>query len=169
MAKPEVGFTEKEIQETFETIANQSLQTFFDDFIYGIERINIETYFEKIGIQLKNITVENNIYLGLETQYRERKLVITKLEKGFGAYIGGLNVEDEIIAIDNFRVTEDFKKIYEHKTVAETIDVLVSRKGILKSIKIELTNDKKVNYKLEKMENSSEKQQKLLKKWLLLT
>ena len=169
LAKPEVGFTEKEIQETFETIANQSLQTFFDDFIYGIERINIETYFEKIGIYLKNITVENNIYLGLETQYRERKLVITKLEKGFGAYIGGLNVEDEIIAIDNFRVTEDFKKIYEHKTVAETIDVLVSRKGILKSIKIELTNDKKVNYKLEKMENSSEKQQKLLKKWLLLT
>lgn len=169
LAKPEVGFTEKEIQETFETIANQSLQTFFDDFIYGIERINIETYFEKIGIQLKNITVENNIYLGLETQYRERKLVITKLEKGFGAYIGGLNVEDEIIAIDNFRVTEDFKKIYEHKTVAETIDVLVSRKGILKSIKIELTNDKKVNYKLEKIENSSEKQQKLLKKWLLLT
>ena len=82
---------------------------------------------------------------------------------------GGLNVEDEIIAIDNFRVTEDFKKIYEHKTVTETIDVLVSRKGILKSIKIELTNDKKVNYKLEKMENSSEKQQKLLKKWLLLT
>ena len=65
--------------------------------------------------------------------------------------------------------SEDFKKIYEHKTVAETIDVLVSRKGILKSIKIELTNDKKVNYKLEKMENSSEKQQKLLKKWLLLT
>ncbi|HUM53066.1 MAG TPA: PDZ domain-containing protein, partial [Chitinophagales bacterium] len=168
LAKPEIGFTEKEIQETFETTANQSLQTFFDDFIYGVEPINIETYFEKIGIQLKNTTIENNIYLGIETQYIDRKLVVTKVEKGFGAYDAGLNVEDELIAVDNFRVIDDFKKIYAHKNINDTIDVLVSRKGILKTIKIELTNDKKLNYKLEKLENSTEKQQKLLKKWLHL-
>lgn len=168
LTKPEIGFTEKEIQATFETIANQSLQAFFDDFIYGVEPINIETYFEKIGIQLKNTTIENNIYLGIETQYKERKLVVTKVEKGFGAYDGGLNVDDEIIAIDNFRVIDDFKKIYAHKNINDTIDVLVSRKGILKTIKIELTNDKKLNYKLEKLENSTEKEQKLLKKWLHL-
>ncbi|MFN8284484.1 MAG: PDZ domain-containing protein [Chitinophagales bacterium] len=168
LANSEKGVTEKEIQELIEHVAQESLQTFFDDFIYGIKPINIESYFERIGLHLKDTTNSNNIYLGMQTQYKEGKLVIVKVEKGFGAYNCGLNAEDEIIAIDNFRVTDHFSKIYAHKNIHDTIVVLVSRKGVLKEFKVTLTSDTRLCYKIDYLENTTEKQYKLLKKWLLL-
>jgi predicted metalloprotease with PDZ domain len=165
---PEKGFTETEIQQVFEQVANQPLQAFFDAFIYGVQPVDIESYFEKIGIVLRNTTKENNIFLGLETQLKDGKLVITKAVKGFGAYDGGLNIEDEIIAIDNFRVTDNFTKIYGHKAVNDTIDVLIARRGVIQSLNITLTKDTRVNYQIDYLENSSGKQFKLLKKWLHL-
>ena len=161
-----IGLTENNIQVAFETIANQPLQDFFDQFIYDVHPINLIPYFERLGLILKNTTNNNNIYLGLQTQLIDNKLVITKLEKGFGAYRYGLNVGDEIIAIDKFRAIKEYDTLFRHKKINESIDVLVSRNGKIKDFKIILTPDTRINYKFVALENMDEKKSILLNKWL---
>ena len=102
----------------------------------------------------------------LSTLWKEGKLLITELDKNYGAYQSGLNVFDEIIAIDGFRITKDFAKIYEHKKINDYIDVIISRQGIIKSYKVTLTANKQRNITFALASNVSAKQQALLNKWL---
>lgn len=119
-----------------------------------------------MGIELINTTEEDTVFLGLSTQWKEGKLMISKLDKQYGAYKGGLSVEDEIIAIDRFRINKEFSNIYAHKTVNDTIEVLVSRQGVIMSYTISLTEDKRKRFRLSERKNKDELQYILHKKWL---
>ena len=165
LAEPTKGITENSLLETFNSIGNIDFAPYFQKYIHTTAAIPVESYFELIGIQ--NIEPQqNNIYLGLLTQLKEGRLIIAELDKNYGAYQSGLNTSDEIIAIDGFRVAQDFNKIFVHKKVNDSIDVLISRQGTIKSYKVTLTADKRRNINFAVAENVSEKQQILLKKWL---
>lgn len=165
-ANPNEGVTESGLLQVFNSISGIDFAPYFEKYIHTTKPLDIEFYFELAGIQLKDTTEQNKIHLGVSTQWKEGKLIISQLDKNYGAYKGGLSAEDEIIAIDGFRAGKDFSKMYAHKKVNETIDVLVSRQGTIKSYKITLTEDKRKNFTLELMQNSSEKQMTLLRKWL---
>ena len=77
-----------------------------------------------------------------------------------------MSVEDEIIAIDRFRINKEFSNIYAHKTVNDTIEVLVSRQGVIMSYTISLTEDKRKRFRLSERKNKDELQYILHKKWL---
>jgi predicted metalloprotease with PDZ domain len=128
--------------------------------------IEPDIFFDMMGLKLSDISDINQFYLGLQTQWKENKLFITKLENGFGAYASGLNVHDEIISIDGCEVMEGFEKIYADKKTTDIILFTISRQGILKEITVPLTPDTRKQYKIEFLENPSEQQQRLLKKWL---
>ena len=92
--------------------------------------------------------------------------LITELDKNYGAYQSGLNVHDEIVAIDLYRVTQDFTKLYAHKKAGEFISVTVSRQGILKSIPVLLSDDKRKQYELSLAAHTTEKALRFRNKWL---
>ncbi|MEZ5023429.1 MAG: hypothetical protein R2728_09245 [Chitinophagales bacterium] len=71
--------------------------------------------------------------LGILANWEEEKLIIKKLDKNYGGYLGGLNVNDEIVAIDDYRVFKDYEKILEQKKAGSFIEVLVSRGGLIKT------------------------------------
>ena len=165
-ANPNEGITENSLLEIFNSISGIDFTPYFKKYIHTTEPLDIELYVELLGIQLKNTTDKNKIHLGLSTQWKEGKLIISQLDKNYGAYKGGLSAEDEIIAIDGFRAGKDFSKMYAHKKVNDTIDVLVSRQGTIKSYKITLTEDNRKNYIFVSNVNNTEKQSVLFKKWL---
>lgn len=165
-ANPNEGITENSILKVFNSLSGIDFTPYFKKYIHTTDSLNIEFYCELLGIQLKDITVKGTVFLGLSTQWKEGRLFISQLDKNYGAYKGGLSAEDEIIAIDGFRMVKDFDKLFAHKKAGEIIDVLVSRKGAIKSYKITLTEDSRKNYIFAFTENSSEKQSALLKKWL---
>lgn len=166
LLQPNKGITEKNILDIFETVSGLSFSTYFQQFIHTTQLPNIEFYAELLGINIINKTQKETIYLGMMSQWKEGKLYITQLDKNYGAYTGGLNVNDEIIAIDGIRINTDYNKIYAHKKVNDTIDVLISRQGIIKSYKISLTEDNRINIKLEWNKQQNEQQKARIKKWL---
>lgn len=168
-ANPNEGITENSLLEIFNSVSGIDFTPYFEKYIHTTDSLNIEFYCELLGIHLKDITVKGTVFLGLSTQWKEGRLFISQLDKNYGAYKGGLSAEDEIIAIDSFRVTKDFSKLFAHKKTGDTIDVLVSRKGAIKSYKVTLTEDKRKNYIFAFIENRSEKQLATLKKWLSQT
>ena len=160
------GITEKEITQALSVVSGIDFTPYIHKYIHTSTPLDIEASVELIGLELIDKNKKNEFYLGLSTQWKEGKLIITQLDKNYGAYRGGLNTDDEIIAIDGFRINKDFGKIYAHKSINDTINVLISRQGILKAYNITLTQDKRKNYILEIKDSRTEKQNTLLTKWL---
>ena len=58
------------------------------------------------------------------------------------------------------------RTVLDSKKVGDAVQVTVSRAGILRTLKVVLDNDKKVVYRIEKVENPTAQQTILYKKWL---
>ena len=164
ISKDYKGVTESSILSVFNTISGIDFTDYFQKYLHTTDTIELNNSFEALGISLLNNSKKRG-YLGLQTAWQNNQLIITGLDKNYGAYQGGLNVYDEIIAIDNFRVTKNFEILYAHKNIGDTIEFLVSRQGVLNRYIITLTADNRDNYYLEKNLNATEIQKKLYKKW----
>lgn len=164
--QPEKGITENDITQILTTVSGIDFSPYIQQFIHTTAPLEVETYANLLGLKLINKNIGEDIYIGLSTQWKEGKLIISQLDKNYGAYQGGLNTDDEIIAIDGYKIDKDFGKIYAHKSVNNTIDVLISRQGIIKTYRITLTQDKRKDYTLVYMHNRTEKQNTALAKWL---
>jgi predicted metalloprotease with PDZ domain len=91
--------------------------------------------------------------------------MVTAISNVSAAYVAGLNVNDEIIAIDNYR-TDDLVKATANKKPGEAIDLLVARDGLIKKISFVLTKNNNVKYKLEKLAAQSPAQEIIFKAWI---
>lgn len=159
------GITETSLLQIFNDVSGIDFSDLFNKYLHTTDDIELENAFKSIGFRLQNNTAKK-WHLGLQTKWQNNQLIITSLDKNYGAYQGGLNVHDEIIAIDNFRANKNFENIFAHKNTNDTIEALVSRQGILKTYTIVLTADNRKNYFLEKILSKNESQKKLQTKWL---
>jgi predicted metalloprotease with PDZ domain len=148
-------------------LAGIDLSSFFQDHIYGTVPIHYDQYFEFLGLTLVDINQgKDNLYLGLTSKWEEGRLMIKGVDKNYGAYQSGLNVNDEIIAVDGYRVWTEFERILEQKKVGETVEVIISREGKIKKMQLHLTPDKRAEFRIFPLLDVTELQQKLQKKWL---
>ena len=79
----------------------------------------------------------------------------------------GLNVNDEIIAVDGYRVSELDKAMAQKKT-GETAIILISRDGLILNLDVKLTRNPTLKYKIVPINNPSAKQLAIRTKWLNL-
>ena len=166
LTAPDKGVTEESILQVFNQVSGIDFSSYFNKYIHTTEPLELDFIFNLLGIRLKDCTIKSLPYLGMSTQWKENRLIITQVDKNYGAQLGGLSAEDEILAIDGIRVTKDFSTIYSNKPVNSNINVLISRNGILKLITITLTEDKRKKYIFELLPSPSEKQKLVYNKWL---
>ena len=80
----------------------------------------------------------------------------------------GLNVGDEILAIDSVRVTEDVNKLVAAMKAGSRFKLLVNRGGLLRELPVTLARLPLVAYRLEAIPNQTEKQKTLYARWLVI-
>ena len=160
------GFTDAEFKAMAEKIAGKSFDSLYADHINGTKTIDYSKYLNYAGLTLTDeASGRNDPYLGLGTSLKDGKLMVTEVVSNSSAFKDGINVNDEIVGIDNNRVSE-LDKIMATKKVGDKIDVLVNRDGILINYKVTLTKNPNFKYKIDQMESPSVSQQNILKKWL---
>ncbi|MEZ4689153.1 MAG: PDZ domain-containing protein [Ignavibacteria bacterium] len=93
-------------------------------------------------------------------------MIVNKVFAGGSAYESGINVNDEIIAIDGTRVDMDsIKTILENYSEGMEIELMISRAGFLKSVKVKLIKPLP-KYKIKEMKTGNAEQVKFLDKWI---
>ena len=162
------GFTDKEFQDVVEQVAGKKLDGFFQNTVAGVETIDYKTYFSYAGCKLiDKYEGSENVGLGISTSSNNGRLIVGRVERGNSAYRHGINVNDEIIAIDNYRVADnDLNTLVENHKAGDEIIISVSRDGIMMDIRVILSKNTKVNYRIVPIEGPTEKQQLIYKKWL---
>ncbi|WP_242689277.1 M61 family metallopeptidase [Pedobacter sp. SYSU D00535] len=165
------GFTDAEFKAMAEKIAGKSLDKIYNEYINGTESINYNNYLGHAGVYLSNeLSGKSLPYLGVASVARDGKLIITGVVRGTTAWVDGLNVNDEIIAIDNFRVGSqaEIDRTINGKRVGDKVNILISRDGILQTIEAKLTANPNGRYRLEADPNATPEQLAIRKKWLNL-
>lgn len=164
--KKDIGFDNNTFKQAAEKFTGRNLDKFYAEVIDGTASINYENYLAIAGLKLVNQNAnKNESYLGVTAVNTNGKLNVTAVSKNGPAYSAGLNVNDEIIAIDNYRV-EDLTKALTLKKVNDKISILISRDGILKTIETTVAKNPNVKYKLEKNSTITKEQELALNKLL---
>lgn len=163
------GFTDDEFRKAAEQIAGRKLDDFFAIGVNSADPIDYNAYFEPVGLKLTNVAAKTQDgFLGAGITPSAGKSTVSSVRRGSAAYQDGLNVGDEILAVDSIRVGDDLLRLISGRKVGETINVLVNRAGVLRELPITLIQNPLVSYRLEFLPNQTPQQKALFRKWLYI-
>ncbi|ADB38082.1 M61 family metallopeptidase [Spirosoma linguale] len=167
--KQKRGFTDDEFRKAAEQVAGRKLDDFFNIGVNSAEPINYNTYLEPVGMQLINVAARTQDgFLGAATTVANGKATISSVRRGSAAYQDGLNVGDEVISVDGFRVGDDLLRFVSGRRVGDKLLVLVNRAGQLREIPVTLTQNPLASYRIEPLSNQTAAQKALYAKWLYI-
>jgi predicted metalloprotease with PDZ domain len=158
------GFTEKEFEETLSAFMGEDMSSFLNDHVYNTVVPDYKTIFSNIGIKAEPIVTKKN-YFGASFNKGGDNPIVKTIRSNSEAENAGLSVNDEIIAINGFRIhssnVEESINAYKQD---DTFTLLISRDEILMEIHAKMGVLEHTSYKLS-TDFSSEKTN-LISYWL---
>lgn len=163
------GVSEADYQQTIEAVAGESIETLFKDYIHGakpFESLLVESL-DTLGLELDHVPDEgySAARLGFKTMKSNRGFTVKAMYPGGPAELGGLMLEDEIVAVNNVETGEDLNK-WLHYFDSDLKSLTVFRAGRLYTFVLpEVNRNFYMKYSVKSIENPNSPQQKAFKAW----
>jgi predicted metalloprotease with PDZ domain len=171
--KKGLNYTPSDFQKAAESMAGASLDEFFSRFVRGTEELDYNASLAAAGLKLdRGIKMDGTkalerVYLGADTIEDNDRLVVRRVYAGSPAYEQGLNTGDQIVALNNMRVTKQFfdARIAEKKP-GDLINLTIFRFDDLSTLLIKLGGRTEGTYRIVPVENPTELQRKVYQSWV---
>ena len=136
------GYTADEFRAVVEQVAGVSLKAFWDQAVTGTDELDYKEALETLGLRFRSVAVPaerpGKPWLGINTRNDAGRLVVSQVRRDTPALAAGLNVDDEILAIDDYRVRADrLDNRLEQYKPGDKVTLLVARREQL--LRLELT------------------------------
>jgi predicted metalloprotease with PDZ domain len=166
--KDEIGFTDRQLFEVIESIAQTNLNEFFQHYIHGTEELPFNQYLEPFGLHLQSISDDDAPpYLGIRVQTDNGKDIIKFVEVDSPAASAGIDVDDELLAIDGIRVSaEQLSDRLKDYQAGDTIEVTVFHQDRLHSLAVKLAAPQINRYEVVKIKYPTDLQAQNFLGWL---
>jgi predicted metalloprotease with PDZ domain len=129
------GYTPGEFRAVAEEMAGVSLADFWTEGVQGTGELDYAEALNLFGLRFRPSAASGRPFLGISTRNDGGRLVITQVRRDTPAYAAGFNVDDEILAIDEFRVRADrFDGRLDAYRPGDRVSVLVARREQLMRI-----------------------------------
>lgn len=163
------GYTEAEFKMVLEDVAGTSLNHIYEHYINGLEELDYNHYLGYAGLRLRICPPEIKPLptTGFTAVLNAGKLLVTQVERDTAAWIEGINVNDELLAINGNRII-DLEKSLQFQLPGDIIDLTLVRGGMLLQIPLTLQNQHKIKYQIEEIWEPSSLQISVRNKWLKL-
>ncbi|WP_432713989.1 M61 family metallopeptidase [Pedobacter sp.] len=162
------GYTDAEFKAMVEKISGISFNDFYAKYVNGTQAAEYEKYFGFAGVKVSNQNAGKNVpYIGLASRKTEGRMFITAVSRNSSAWVGGLNVNDELISVDGIPVESSLERMpaVTGKKVGDVVKVAVSRDGLPKTFAITLKANPNVSLVAALDEKPSAQQLAVRKKW----
>ena len=171
--KKDRNYTPADFQKASEAVAGASLEEFFAKYVRGKEELNYNAALEAVGLRLDTTALGPNgqpverVYFGADVRQEEDRLMVARVHAGSAAYNQGLNTGDQIVALDNVRVTRDFfnARLAEKKP-GDMINLTIFRFDELSTLLIKLGGRSDGTYRIVPLPTQTEAQKRMLRSWL---
>ncbi len=158
------GFTEAEFIASAGEICGSNLQDFFNKHVYTTQEPDYALLLAPLGVEVKRDAVKKK-ELGITTALENGKTVIKNITRNSCSWNGGLNVNDELIAINGTRVNNDADMIIRNIGYPGIITAVVSRAGLVSEITFNYMPLETLNFNFSLPDNNPE-YENLIAKWL---
>jgi predicted metalloprotease with PDZ domain len=163
----ERGYTPAEFRAVVEQVAGVSMSAFWKSAIEGTSELDYADALEAFGLRLRVPATLTTPWLGVTTRNDGGRLVIAQVRRGAPADAAGINVDDEILAIDDFRVRADrLDSRLEQYRVGDRISVLVSRRDQLLRVEVTLAGAPGRGWRLDVDPAATDAAVQMRNKWL---
>lgn len=175
----DTGYTSEEFKETVSKLAGIDLRSWFKNALQETGELDYTEALDLYGLEFEKplSTPDEDIktpslpgWVGVTTKNKDGRLIVKQVLRGSPAYQSGVNVDDEILALNGFRVThKSFKKRLKQYLPEEKLTVLVSRRERLLDLHLILGTAPQNSWKLRVKEGPSPSQKESLRHWLGVT
>jgi len=166
------GYAPDEFRAVAEQVAGASLAAFWDAAIEGTAEIDYSEALNLLGLRFRPVAAPHSdqparAWLGATTRNDAGRLVISQVRRDGPASAAGLNVDDEIIALDDFRVRADqLAQRLDQYRPGDKVRLLVARRDQLMAIELDLGTEPARQWRLELDPAATETQQRQRDRWL---
>lgn len=161
------GYTPDEFRAVAEQVAGISLKSFWDSAIEGTAELDYTELVETFGIRFQATATSGRAWLGIATRNDAGRLIVSQVRRETPAYAAGLNVDDEIIAINDLRVRADqFNNRLDHYKPGDKVALLVARREQIRRVEVEFGQEPPRQWRLEVHPTATDAQQQQRARWL---
>lgn len=167
------NYTPQDFQKICEMFAGSGLEEFFAGYIRGREELDYNAALAGAGLMLDttgsapDIKTLEKAYLGAELAQEGDRLMVRRVLAGSPAYEQGLNTGDQIVALDNMRVTKElFDARMADKRPGQLVSLTVFRFDDLSMLPIKLGALLDVPFRIVPVGSPSEQQKRVYQSWL---
>lgn len=168
------NYTPADFERAAETAAGGSLDKFFDAYVRGRADLDYNTAFAAFGLRLDVGGGGSNnaqpapakAFLSNDLRQDGDRLVVVRVVEGTPAYEYGLSAADQIVALDDFRVTKDtlLARLADRRP-GDTVRLTVFRFDELRTFEVKLGAEPP-GYKISRLPQPTADQQRLYQGWL---
>jgi len=149
------GFAPDEFRAVAEQVGGLSLRSFWDAAVEGSVELDYTEALETFGLRFRPVDAlrgdrPGRAWLGMSTRNDAGRLVVSEVRRDTPAYAVGLNVDDEILAINGFRVRADqlAARLDQYKP-GEKATLLVARRDQILSLETQFGTEPLRQWRLE--------------------
>ncbi|WP_413167639.1 M61 family metallopeptidase [Capilliphycus salinus ALCB114379] len=165
--REEIGYTPEQLKQVIESVAETDLTDFFERYIHGTDELPFNEYLEPFGLRLKAEKPDNTPYLGLQVVSDGSRELIKFVEAGSPAQMAGIDPDDELLALNGFRVNaqqlSDRLKDYQP---GDTVELSIFHQDQLQSCSVTLAEPRPSSYKITSVKDPSPQSQRNFSGWL---
>ncbi len=174
----ERGYRPEELRKVFEEVAGSDLGDWLHKAVDTTEELDYAEALDWYGLRFapdaesagKKDAEPKELpagWLGMDVSSRDGRLTVTAVKRGTPAYDAGVNVGDEILAIDDYRVPPDgLEGRLKDYRPGEKATLLVARRELLTRLPVTFGEKPKDRWKLEVLPNATPAQKAHLAAWL---
>lgn len=151
----DTGYTDEQFRALASEVAGKDLTPFFDKAVDSTQELDYQPALDYFGLRFKapEKPKENEPtpgWLGADLKASDGKLIVTAVKRETPAFAAGLNVDDEVLAVENYRIEparwEDRFKQYRP---GQTVELLIARREKLERVPVTLGEKPRETWKLE--------------------
>ena len=163
------GFTSDQIRSLIERFAGAALDDFWRDAVNGTSELDYSGALETFGLTFRGAArvLPSRAWLGATLRNEAGRLLVSQVRRGSPAHHAGLNVDDEVIAIDGIRVRADrIDERLEQYRDRDRVNLLVARRERLRSLELVFGEEPPRQWQLQVASGASALQSAQLARWL---
>ena len=160
------GFTVDDFRKVCDEFAGSSLKQFFDEHVYGTKPLEWEKVLLYAGLEAKSKT-EQKAWFGAFIG-GEPPRIRWQVAAGSPASIAGLDLNDEIIALNGYRVSaNDFNTRIGEMKAGDVVKLTVMRSDQLREFNVTLVNNPVPGYTVTKVSDPTDLQKAIYESWVM--
>lgn len=162
------GYTLEQFYQTMSEVAGIDLRPWFAKTAETTDELDYSEALEWFGLRFRPVDPRSQrAWLGATTRNDAGRLVVSGVRRDTPAIAAGLNVDDEILAIDDVRVRADgLNARLEQYRPGDKISILVGRRERLTRLDVTLGADPGQAWRIEAAPNATEEQKKRVTAWI---